>query len=270
MLIAALRVVHLGPTVAVVTLSAVLGWILLAQVGLEVDQRWLLTVVSIAGSQVFIGATNDIVDRLRDQAAGRLEKPIASGRLSPGAAAWIASVGLAAQLAASSRLGALPLGLGAAAVTSGALYNLFLSRTPLSPLPYLVSFGLLPLWIAAGVGLPLDRVAAAVPLAAVFAAAAHLANTLRDFDGDARTGSRSLAQVLGRERTHRLGAGLALLVGVAVGLALWFGGATPLSLALGAVGLLVVGFGARSPSGLWVAMLIAAVSWTAAWGLATG
>jgi len=271
MLLAGLRVIHLGPTLAVVTLSAILGWILLAQAGLELDQRWLLTVISIAGSQVFTGATNDIVDRRRDQVAGRNEKPIAAGQLSPGAAAWIASVGLAAQLAASSRLGALPLGLGAAAVTSAALYNLFLSRTPLSPIPYLVSFGLLPLWIAAGLGLPLERVAAAVPLAALFAASAHLANTLRDFDGDRLTGSRTLAQLLGRERTHLLALGLALMVGLSVGAALWFGGrAGPPSLALGAAGLLVVGLGARSARGLWAGMLIAAVCWTAAWGLATG
>ena len=131
----------------------------------------------------------------------------------PGASSWRHRPG-----------GPLPLLLGLGAVASAAAYNLFLSRTPLSPLPYLVSFGLLPLWIGAGVGVPLERVLPAVPLAAAFAAAAHLANTLRDFDSDAAAGSRSLAQVIGRRRTTIAGGGLALAVGLGVGVALVAGG----------------------------------------------
>src|SRR5687767_11509799 len=98
---AALRVIHPAPALAVVLLTAGLGAILLRQAGLPLDERWLLTVVSVAGSQVFTGATNDLADRTRDAAAARMEKPIAAGRLSPNAALWIASAGLAVQLAAS-------------------------------------------------------------------------------------------------------------------------------------------------------------------------
>src|SRR6185295_5626220 len=97
--------------------------------------------------------TNDIADRFRD-ATVRIEKPLPAGELSLNAAVWIASIGLAVQLAASWRTGALPLVLGAAASGSALAYNLYLSRTPFSPLPYLISFGLLPAWIAAGVGVP--------------------------------------------------------------------------------------------------------------------
>ncbi|HYM52264.1 MAG TPA: hypothetical protein VEW45_02115, partial [Candidatus Dormibacteraeota bacterium] len=68
---AAIRVIHPAPALAVVALSAALGAILLMQAGLPLDERWLLTVVSVAGSQVFTGATNDLVDRARDEAAGR-------------------------------------------------------------------------------------------------------------------------------------------------------------------------------------------------------
>jgi 4-hydroxybenzoate polyprenyltransferase len=267
---AAFRVIHLGPSVAVTLLAAALAAILLNQAGAPLDQRWLLTVLSVAGSQVFIGATNDIVDRLRDQVAGRTEKPLVSGQLSPSGAAWIASIGLAVSLTAASRLDSLTLGLCVAAVASATVYNLFLSRTPLSPIPYLVSFGLLPLWIAAGVAVPLDRVAGAIPLAAVFAGAAHLANTLRDFDGDRRTGSRSLAQVLGRAATQRLAVLLSLGVALAVGGALIIGGRAPWpAIALGAIGLVAVAQGAASERRLWFGMLVAAVCWTAAWGLAT-
>jgi len=232
---ATLRVIHLAPAMAVVALSAALGAILATQAGVPIGESWVLTVLAVAGSQVFTGATNDIADRERD-AVVRPEKPIPSGELSVNAAAWIASVGLAVQLAASWRTGGLALALGAAASGSALAYNLALSRTPFSPLPYLVSFGLLPAWIAAGVGVPLERVLPAIPLVAPFAIAAHLANTLRDFEADAAGGSRSLGQVLGRQASRRLAAGLALAVGLGVGSAQLLGGrSTPWSIGLGLI-----------------------------------
>ncbi|HTE65874.1 MAG TPA: UbiA family prenyltransferase [Candidatus Binatia bacterium] len=266
---AALRVIHPAPALAVIVLTAALGAILLIQAGLPLDERWLLTIASVAGSQVFTGPTNDLVDRTRDAAAARHEKPIVSGRLSPSAALWIASGGLALQLAASLQLGTLPLLLGVAATASAAAYNLFLSRTPLSPLPYLVSFGLLPLWVAAGVGQPLERVLPAVPLAAIFATAAHLANTLRDWEGDAATGSRSLAQVLGRRRARLAAVALATLGGAGGGVALLTGEAGVPSLLLGAGGFVALAAGSTDERRLWYAMLLAAVAWTAAWALST-
>jgi 4-hydroxybenzoate polyprenyltransferase len=267
-LLAAVRLVHPAPTAAVTALSAALGAILLVEAAEPIGGRWLLTVAAVLGSQVFTGAMNDLVDRNRDAAAGRLSKPLAVGDLSAEAALWIASAGLALQLAASLRLGTLPLLLGAGATLSALAYNLWLSRTPLSVLPYLVSFGLLPLWVAAGVGVPLDRVAAAVPLAAPFAAAAHLANVARDFEADAASGARNAAQVLGRRRSVRLAWALAMGVGIGVGA--WFTlggrGGVP-TLALGAVGLAAVGQGASSASRLWYGILVAALCWTAAWAL---
>lgn len=268
---AAVRLVHPAPTLAVTALSGALAATLLAETGAGLGERWLLTVAAVLGSQVVTGATNDLVDQERDAVAGRGEKPLPAGDLSPGAALWIASGGLALQLAASLQLGTLPLLLGAGATLSALAYNLWLSRTPLSVLPYIVSFGLLPLWIAAGVGVPLERVAAAVPLVAPFAAAAHLANVARDFDADATAGSRSLAQLLGRQRSIRVAWGLA--VGVGLGVGTWLvvgGGASPPSLALGAIGLAAVGQGIAGAQRLWYGILVAAVCWTVAWALVSG
>jgi 4-hydroxybenzoate polyprenyltransferase len=271
MIVAAVRLIHPAPALAVTALSGVLGAILLAQAGRSPDNQLWLMVLAVAGSQVFTGATNDLVDAERDVAAGRWEKPLAAGELTPNLALWIASAGLGTQLAASLSLGTLPLLLGLAASFSAAAYNLALSRTPLSPIPYLLSFGILPLWIAAGLAVELERVVAAVPLGAVFAAAAHLANTLRDFDADAATGSRSLAQAIGRRRTRLLAVGCAAVAGLGVVLALLLGGRmSGASLALGAVGLGAVAFGARGERWLWSALLVAAVAWTAAWALSTG
>ncbi|MGH2456268.1 MAG: UbiA family prenyltransferase, partial [Candidatus Limnocylindria bacterium] len=242
--VAGVRLIHPAPALAVTLLSAALGAILLRQAGAPLDGAWLLTVTAVAGAQAFTGAVNDLVDRGRDQAAGRLEKPLASGELSPEAATWVAAAGLAIQLAASLRLGWPFLGLGLAASGSAFAYNLWLSRTPLSVLPYLVSFGLLPVWIAVGIGVPVERVLPAVPLVAPFAAAAHLANLVRDFEADAGSGSRSLAQVLGRGPAQRLALAMALGVGLGVGLALVASGrATPVGLGLGLAGLAAVGQG---------------------------
>ena len=267
---AIIRLVHLVPSVAVTALSGVLGAILLAQSGAPLDERWLAMLAAVAGSQISIGATNDLVDRRRDESAGRLTKPLAAGELEPGTAVWVASLGMGIQLAASLRLGGAFTLLGLLASGSALAYNLWLSRTPFSVLPYLVSFGILPIWVATGVGAPLDRVAIAPFLVAPFAAAAHLANVLRDFDADAAQGSRNIAQVLGRGRAFRLAWALAIGTGLGVGAALLLGGSVdPLALGLGLAGLVAVAQGARDPDALWIGMLVAAVCWTAAWALAT-
>lgn len=268
-MLAALRLIHPAPAAAVVVLSAALGAILATQAGLPIGERLAFTVLAVAGSQVFTGATNDIADRFRD-AEARPEKPIPSGELSLSAATWVASIGLAVQLVASWQVGGLALALGAVASGSALAYNLYLSRTPFSPIPYLVSFGVLPAWIAAGLGIPLERVLPAIPLVAPFAVAAHLANTLRDFEADAAGGSRSLAQLLGRETSRWIAAGLALAVGLGVGGALLIGGrAGPASVGLGLLGLLAILQGAPSERRLWYGILVAAVCWTAAWALST-
>lgn len=265
-----LRVIHPAPASAVVVLSAALAVILAAERPGRIDWAAVgYVVLSIAGSQVATGATNDVADRFRD-ARARPEKPIPAGELSVNAALWIASAGLAVQLAASLQLGAPALLLGALATASALAYNMLLSRTPASVLPYLVSFGVLPLWIAAGLGVPLERVLPAAVLVAPFAGAAHLANAARDWDADVASGSRSLAQVLGRERSRRIAFTLAMAVGFAVGAALAVGGSvTPPVAVLGALGLAAIGAGARDARRLWYGMLVAAVCWTAAWGLAS-
>lgn len=268
---AAVRLVHPAPALAVTALSGALGAILLTQAGRPIGPEWVATVAGVAGSQIFVGATNDLVDRGRDAAAGRLEKPLAAGDISPGAAVWVASFGLAVLLAACLRLSALYTVLGLAATASGLSYNLWLSRTPASVVPYLVSFGILPIWVAVGVDVDPARVAAAPLLVAPFAAAAHLANAVRDFDADAALGSRNLAQVLGRDRALRVAWGLTMAVGVVVGGWLLLAGPVELAaIVLGLIGLAAVAQGVRGADALWGGMLVAAVCWTAAWALATG
>jgi 4-hydroxybenzoate polyprenyltransferase len=264
------RLIHPAPALAVITLSAALGAILVTQSGQPIGTRLLLTTLAVAGSQVLTGALNDWADRDRD-ALAQPSKPIPSGAVSPLGALLLAALGVLLQVAASIPLGPMALLLGLVASASASAYNLVLSRTPLSVLPYLVSFGVLPLWVAAGLGVELERVAAAPLLVGPFAAAAHLANTLRDFDGDARIGSRNLAQVLGRRAAFNLAWALAMTVGATVGVALVLGGQPGLpATLLGATGLAAVAQGIAGAQRLWYGLLVAAVAWVAAWALATG
>jgi 4-hydroxybenzoate polyprenyltransferase len=260
-----LRLVHPAPALAVTLLSVALAAILGAG---SVDAwRILLVGCAVAGSQVLTGALNDWADRDRDAASGQA-KPIPAGLVAPRTALRLAAAGLVLQVVASAPLGPAFLLLGLLAAASAVAYDLWLSRTPLSVIPYLFSFGVLPIWVAAGVEVPFERVAAAVPLAATFAAAAHLANTLRDWEVDAGSGSRSLAQTLGRRTSRTVASALSLAVGIGVGVALLLGGrlTPPVGLA-GGIGLAAVSIGAASETWLWRGQLVAAVAWTVAWAL---
>lgn len=269
--LAAIRLVHPAPALAVVCLSTVLGAILSDEAGAPAfGGRVVLVALSVLGSQIVTGVMNDWADRERD-AVTQPSKPIPAGEARPSTALGLAAIGLALQVAASLPLGWLALVLGLLAVGSAVAYDLWLSRTIASFVPYLVSFGLLPLWIAAGVGIPLERVAVASLLVGPFAVAAHLANTLKDFEGDAAVRSGNLAQRLGRTRASVLAVVLAAGVGIGAGIGLGATGRLGLpSLALGVVGLLAIAQGMRGAPRLWAGMLVAAVSWTAAWALATG
>lgn len=269
--LAALRMVHPAPAIAVVGLTTVLAAILSSEAGAPVfSGRVVLVALSVLGSQIVTGVMNDWADRERD-ALTQPSKPIPAGEARPSTALVLAAVGLALQVAASLPLGWLTLLLGLLAVGSALAYDLWLSRTVASFVPYLVSFGLLPLWIAAGVGVPLERVAPASLLVGPFAVAAHLANTLKDFEGDAAVRSGNLAQRLGRPRASWLAVVLAAGVGIGAGIGLAATGRLgPPSFLLGVVGLLAIAQGIGGASRLWAGMLIAAVSWTAAWALATG
>ena len=261
------RLVHPAPALAVTLLAAVLAVLLGGESGTLDAGRVGLVVAAVAGSQVATGALNDWADRDRDAAAGR-PKPIPQRLVAPGGAVALAGCGVALQLGASLLVGTSFMLLGLVALGSAVAYDLWLSRTPASVVPYVVSFGTLPLWIATGVGVPPSRVAGAVPLAALFAAAAHLANTLRDYDSDRATGSRALAQLLGRTATRWIALALGLAVGVGVGVALAIGGRlTPAVVVTGAIGLAAIGAGGIREAWLWRGQLVAAVAWTAAWAL---
>ena len=221
---------HLGPTLAVTALAALLT--VPAGVG---GGRAVLVVAAVLTGQLSIGWSNDLVDVRRDRAVGRTDKPLATGELSERLVRWCCGAALVATVVLSLAVG-LPAGLAhLLLVASGWAYNLGLKDTALSWLPYAVAFGGLPafVWLAGPDAPPLWGVAAG----ALLGVGAHLTNVLPDLGDDAATGVRGLP--------HRLGPRLLPVAAVAVLVA------ASAVIALGAPGL------PRWALGAWALLVVA-------------
>jgi 4-hydroxybenzoate polyprenyltransferase len=219
---------HAGPAAAVTVLAALLG---LAQ-GLAVPQAVLLITAVLAG-QLSVGWSNDLIDRSRDVANARADKPLATGELSVVTVrtACVLSVGACVALSLSLGLSAGLTHLGC--VASAWAYNLGLKSTAWSWLPYAVSFGgltavvtlvdgqLPPWWWPVG--------------AALLGVGAHLLNVLPDLADDAATGVHGLPHRLGPRRIAPVAAAVLVTASVVV-----LVGASPPLLASAVVALLVV------------------------------
>jgi 4-hydroxybenzoate polyprenyltransferase len=131
----------LGMTLAVTAAAALTGRTLL-ECG--------LVAATVLCGQLTIGWMNDVVDRHRDLAVGRQDKPVALGWVDPGTVTFSVAcvVLLLVPLSVSNGTYAGLAYLGA--VGSAWLYNLWFKRTALSWLPWAVSFGLLPAFLSYG------------------------------------------------------------------------------------------------------------------------
>jgi heme o synthase len=199
------RACHPEPTAAVTAVSAALA----AAVGRGVAGTVAVAAAVLAG-QLSIGWMNDLLDRDRDVLTARPDKPVAVGTLAPAVIRAAMVVAAAAVVPLSLLSGWLAGSLHLAAVASAWAYNLGVKATPLSVLPYAVSFGLLPAFVTAGLpGRPV--VGWLVAAGALLGAGAHFANVLPDIEDDLRTGVRGLP--------HRLGAGGSRLAAAALLLA---------------------------------------------------
>lgn len=223
---------HPGPTAVVTVIAAVLG----VSLGYPPGRVAVLAVAILLG-QLSIGWSNDWLDAARDAEVQRTDKPAARGAIG------VPTVRAAAFLAAvAGILITLPLGLWATlahvvAIAGGWAYNLGLKGTVLSFLPFVVSFGVLPLIATLGLEPPRLAPVWVVAAGALLGVAAHVTNVLPDLADDDRTGIRGLP--------HRMGAVpsglLAFACLAAASLAIGFGPSWPPRLPL-LVGL-VIGLG---------------------------
>lgn len=196
-----LRLIHPVPVLFVMLGTAVFG--LLAAGGTPPPGRYALLLLGMLGGQVALGAHNELVDREHD-ARHQPEKPIPAGLVRPAAVPPIVAGGLLVALAAGLALGPWPLALLALGTGCGFVYNLWLKRTPLSGIPYMLALPLLPIWAWLVMDAFEPQLLWLYPLGGSYVLAVHLAQSLPDVEGDRASGARGLAVMLGLARARRL------------------------------------------------------------------
>jgi 4-hydroxybenzoate polyprenyltransferase len=184
---------HPGPAAAVTTVTVVLA----IGIGVEPARVVLLGAAMLAG-QLSIGWSNDWIDADRDSAVARADKPIASGLVDRRAVRLAAFVAAAAAVPLSALLGPAAALVNLLGIASGWSYNAWFKRTAASGVPYLLTFGTLPLLVTLSLTEPRAATWWAIAAGALLGFGAHFANVLPDLDDDARTGVRGLPHRLGR------------------------------------------------------------------------
>ena len=198
-LVALVKSSHPLPGVAVTAITVVLG----LGVGLE---PWRVVVLGIAMlvGQTSVGLSNDWLDAGRDRAVGRTDKPVAAGLISADVVRTTAFATAAVAILATIPLGTAATVAHAAFIVSAWGYNLGLKSTVASVVPYIVSFGLLPVIVTFSLRDPLLPSGWAVAAGSLLGIAAHIANVLPDLDDDRATEVRGLP--------HRMGPRVSALV----------------------------------------------------------
>jgi len=202
------RASHFQPTLAVTAIASALA--LSTGRGLST----LAVATAVLAGQFSVGWSNDYLDRDRDRATGRTDKPIVAGdvseRLVRNGAITAAAVCVPLSMLSGWRAGLVHL----VAVALAWAYNAGLKRTLVSVVPYALAFGLLPAFVTLGARDHPWSPAWATVAAALMGSGAHFVNTLADRDADAATGVRGLPQRLSAPGSLVTGA---LLMGTALG-----------------------------------------------------
>jgi len=203
--------------------------------------------------QAAIGTVNDMVDAVAD-GDRKLGKPIPAGRVGVATARLVAVVALAVGLALSALSGPAVLAVALLGTAVGFSYDIRLSGTRWSWLPFALGIPLLPVyaWLGGSGGLP---AAFLILLPTAFLAGAGLAyaNALADLERDRAAGTETVATALGRDGTWRTGAALqGVVVVIAVTMtAVVDGGGPALVAALVAAGLVVLGLALGQSDDPW-------------------
>jgi 4-hydroxybenzoate polyprenyltransferase len=215
---------HPGPGLAVTLIAVLLG----IAGGLE---PWRIVILGLvmALDQSSVGLSNDWIDADRDRAVGRPDKPVARGDIPASLARNVAFGTAILSVAASFALGWQAAVAHLVFLVSAWAYNAGLKGTPVSVLPYLVSFGILPTIVTLSAASPALAAWWAMAAGALLGAGAHFANVLPDLDDDARTGIRGLPHRLGR--VPALVVTWLTLLAAAASLAFGIGLGTPLGIA---------------------------------------
>jgi 4-hydroxybenzoate polyprenyltransferase len=180
---------HPGPSLAITALVT-----LLAAQAAPYGIGPILTAPAMLAGQLSIGWSNDALDAPRDAAAGRTDKPVATGGISV-RAVWIAAfASLLAALAMALAIGVVSAIILAVIVGAAWAYNLGLKSTPASGLMYVLGFGPIPAYAASTLpGHPVPTWYATAA-AALVGLGGHFANVLPDLAADRASRVNGLPQ----------------------------------------------------------------------------
>ena len=243
------RACHFQPTLAVVALTT--GLAALSGRGAA---GCVAVALAVLAGQLSTGWSNDWFDAVRDRSVGRTDKPIVAGTVSVGTVRRAACLALVAAVPLSLLSGWRAAVVHLVALASAWAYNLGLKATVLSPVPYAVSFGLLPAFVTLGLpGHPWPRPALMVATG-LLGVGAHFINTLADREDDARSGIAGLPQRMSAQGALLAGVGLM----VACALTIWVLGGSArvaqtvlLAASLGAAAMVVVTTRRDRPRAAW-------------------
>lgn len=187
---------HPLPTVAVSLVISAFGWSL-GWTGLPL----LAVFMTILVGQLSVGWSNDAHDASLDARTERTSKPTVAQDVSA-RALWIAAFTalLAAILLSWAVAGWLGGSFHVFAILMAWLYNIRLSRTAWSWLPYALAFGAMPAFLSFGLN---DEPPTlwSVAVFAIIGVSAHLANAIPDAETDAAAGVGGLVIQLGNRRS---------------------------------------------------------------------
>lgn len=198
---------HPGPSLAIAVMTA-----LLAAQAAPHGTRPLVAAVPMLAGQLSVGWSNDAFDAGRDAAAGRTDKPLVTGGISPRAVWTAALVSLTASLATALALGVVPLLLLVVLLGAGWAYNAGLKATAASGLLFVLGFGPLPAYAVSTAGRGHLPTWSAVSVAALVGLGTHFANVLPDLDADRGTGVRGLPQQVAARWGSRAARAVALVL----------------------------------------------------------
>jgi 4-hydroxybenzoate polyprenyltransferase len=186
------RACHPEPTAAVTVVTGAFAW----AAGRGSGTVWV--VAAVLAGQLSVGWSNDAIDRTRDLAARRRDKPVATGAVPVRVVAVAAAVALVLVVPLSFAGGWRAAIAHLLGVTAAWSYNLGVKATVLSAVPFAVAFGALPAFVVLGLpGRPFPPwwMTAAGGLLGV---GAHFMNVVPDIDDDLRSGVAGLPHRFGR------------------------------------------------------------------------
>lgn len=235
-----IKAAHALPTIAVSLVITAFGWSL-GWTGWPL----IAVFVTILIGQLSVGWSNDAFDATLDARVGRTTKPTVAQHVSA-RSLWIAAVIalFIAILLSWAVAGWLGGSFHIFAILMAWLYNIRLSRTAWSWLPYAFAFGAMPAFLSFGLNDEAPT-AWAVAVFAIIGVSAHLANALPDADSDAAAGVGGLVVRLGTRRSVLL-CWLLLALGSGILVAVSFAASTWLALLVAVAFISAAILGSRS------------------------